>query len=68
MQVGYARVSTSENIDEKYQNYVGKWGIFKREHKNFISKLKRTENYKGIEGGFSFEPLTKEEIKILNLE
>lgn len=57
MQVGYARVSTSENIDEKYQ-------------------LKRTENYKGsnefistyLEGGFSFEPLTKEEIKILNLE
>ena len=69
-------IFTEDEVKKYKENYIGKWGIFKGEHKNFISKLKRIGNYKGsnefistyLEGGFSFEPLTKEEIKILNLE
>ena len=69
-------IFTEDEVKKYEENYIGKWGIFKGKYKNFISKLKRIENYKGsnefistyIERAFSFEPLTIEEIKILNLE
>ena len=69
-------IFTEDEVKKYEENYIGKWGIFKGEYKNFISKLKHIKNYKGsnefistyFERGFSFEPLTIEEIKILNLE